>query len=112
MLSVIQKAISGVPMPTVFNRYKDIGKLGFQDAVNIMRPSKWGNCFSHQYNAWVEVQNRCASRKEAVDRYEQMVLANPKMIAEIKRELRGKDLVCCCAPLICHGDILLRIANE
>ena len=27
------------------------------------------------------------------------------------RELRGKDLVCWCAPLPCHGDILLEIAN-
>jgi hypothetical protein len=27
-------------------------------------------------------------------------------------ELRGKDLVCWCAPLRCHGDILLRLANE
>jgi len=99
-------------MPTVFNRYKDVGKLGFQDAINIMRPSKWGNCFSHQYNAWVEERNRCTSRQEAVDRYEQMVLSNPQMIKDIKRELRGKNLVCCCAPLICHGDILLRIANE
>ncbi|MEM2159611.1 MAG: DUF4326 domain-containing protein [Candidatus Nitrosotenuis sp.] len=26
-------------------------------------------------------------------------------------ELRGRDLVCYCAPLECHGDILLAIAN-
>jgi hypothetical protein len=29
-----------------------------------------------------------------------------------KRELKGKDLVCYCAPLACHGDVLSRIANE
>ena len=27
-------------------------------------------------------------------------------------ELRGKDLVCWCAPLACHGDLLLRLAGE
>jgi hypothetical protein len=26
-------------------------------------------------------------------------------------ELRGKDLVCFCAPAACHGDLLLRLAN-
>jgi hypothetical protein len=27
------------------------------------------------------------------------------------RELRGKDLVCWCAPDACHGDVLLVLAN-
>ena len=27
-------------------------------------------------------------------------------------ELRGGDLVCWCRPLPCHGDVLLRLANE
>ena len=26
-------------------------------------------------------------------------------------ELRGKDLLCFCAPAACHGDLLLRLAN-
>jgi hypothetical protein len=26
-------------------------------------------------------------------------------------ELRGRDLVCFCAPRPCHGDLLLRLAN-
>ena len=27
-------------------------------------------------------------------------------------ELRGRDLVCWCAPEPCHGDVLLQLANE
>jgi hypothetical protein len=27
-------------------------------------------------------------------------------------ELAGRDLVCWCAPLPCHGDVLLRLANK
>lgn len=27
-------------------------------------------------------------------------------------ELKGKNLICWCAPLECHADILLRLANE
>lgn len=30
----------------------------------------------------------------------------------VKQHLKGKDLVCYCAPLACHGDILLEIANS
>jgi hypothetical protein len=26
-------------------------------------------------------------------------------------KLRGRDLVCWCAPLACHGDVLIRLAN-
>ena len=26
-------------------------------------------------------------------------------------ELRGKDLLCFCAPAACHGDLLLRLAD-
>ncbi|GAG87489.1 unnamed protein product, partial [marine sediment metagenome] len=26
-------------------------------------------------------------------------------------ELKGKDLVCWCAPLPCHADVLLELAN-
>ena len=33
------------------------------------------------------------------------------LIQEIKDELKGKDLVCFCAPKLCHGEVLLRIAN-
>lgn len=31
--------------------------------------------------------------------------------ALIREELKGKDLVCWCAPLACHADVLLEIAN-
>lgn len=40
------------------------------------------------------------------------------IIAEIQNggldisELRGRDLVCWCSPLPCHGDVLLALANQ
>ncbi|WP_244430705.1 DUF4326 domain-containing protein [Rhizobium sp. CF142] len=27
-------------------------------------------------------------------------------------ELAGKDLVCCCAPLPCHGEVLLEMVRR
>lgn len=82
----------------VLNRYKD--KIP-ADAVYIGRPSKWGNPF---------VIGKCGNREEVIRKYEESLTET--MIAEIKKELKGKDLVCFCAPKACHGDVLLRIANS
>lgn len=71
------------------------------DAVYIGRPGYWGN-------PWVVGVH--GSRQEVIERYRQMLLADPKMMARLK-ELRGKDLVCFCKPLPCHGDVLFELAN-
>jgi hypothetical protein len=72
-------------------------------AVFIGHPSIWANPYAI---------GRDGTREEVIAKYRRMVEANPAMIQEIKRELRGKDLVCYCAPLACHGDVLLEIANS
>ena len=49
--------------------------------------------------------------REAIALYREWII---KKIATGERditELRGKDLVCWCAPLPCHADILLELAN-
>lgn len=51
------------------------------------------------------------TREDAVEHF-RMSVQNPLVIAEIKAELKGKDLVCWCAPKPCHADVLLEIANE
>lgn len=71
-------------------------------AVYVGRPSKWGNPWS--------ISDVC-SREEAVSIYRRMICSNPKLVEAAKAELRGKDLVCWCAPLACHADVLLEIAN-
>lgn len=92
--------------PRVLNKYKDkIPKksFGIPDSVYIGRPSKWGNPFQI---------GKDGNRDEVCDLYEKMVLSNLDFQEKIKIELRGKNLVCFCAPKRCHGDILLKIANE
>lgn len=81
------------------------------DAVYIGRPSKWGNPFTH-LSQGTTAQYFMFSRDEAVDAYEQWLLKRPALVAAAKQELRGKDLVCWCAPARCHGDVLLKIANS
>jgi hypothetical protein len=45
----------------------------------------------------------------AIAKYERY-LSDGGLIKEV-HQLRGRDLICWCAPLPCHGDVLLRLAN-
>lgn len=86
-------------MPKVHNKRHNTAPSG---AVYIGRPSPYGNPFTvEQYG-----------RGNAIRLFEEKLLADPAAIAAVKKELRGKDLVCWCKPAPCHGDILLKIANE
>jgi len=73
-----------------------------EGAVYVGRPSRFGNPF---------VIGRDGDRAAVVARFEASLLANRELLAAVKAELRGKDLVCWCAPEACHADVLLRIAN-
>ena len=64
--------------------------------VYIGRGSKWGN-------RWLAPP---LTRREAVERYEKDILEDGRV--EELEELRGKILVCSCAPHQCHGDILVK----
>jgi hypothetical protein len=70
-------------------------------AVYIGRPSVWGNPF---------VIGKDGTRAEVVEKYERSLLRQPHLMAQLGK-LRGCNLICWCAPLQCHGDVLLRLAN-
>ena len=82
----------------VHNKYKNTAPPG---AVYIGRPTKWGNPF---------VIGRNGTREDVISKYEDWVVTQPELMQAL-HELRGKDLVCFCAPQACHGDVLLRLAN-
>lgn len=85
--------------PRVLNKHK----VGIPEgAVYIGRPSRWGNPF--------EI-GRDGTRDEVIALYEQYIMATDELRRKVIHQLRGKDLVCFCAPKACHGDVLLRIAN-
>lgn len=86
-------------MPKVLNKYRD---RPTDSCVYIGRPSKWGNPFNVQQYG----------REGAIQRYQDYLDENPALKKIAKHQLRGKDLMCFCAPQPCHGDILLKIANE
>lgn len=71
-------------------------------SVYIGRPSKWGNPFVIGPNG---------NRAQVIALYREWIMKQTQLLESLG-ELRGKDLVCYCAPLPCHGDILLALANQ
>jgi len=85
MCRVLNKKMIGVP----------------SGAVYIGRGSKWGNPF---------VIGRDGDRVTVIAKYARYLRTRHDLLRSLD-ELRGKDLVCFCAPLACHGDLLLFLAN-
>lgn len=85
MPKVLNKRISGIP----------------DGAIYVGRPSKWGNPF---------VLEQESEREVVVVSYRIWIMNQSKLLLCLN-ELRGKDLVCWCAPKPCHADVLLELAN-
>lgn len=86
-------------LPRIHNR-KNVGIPS--GAVYVGRGSPFGNPFKI-------VGGR---RDKCLVKYREWLLTQPELISRIKQELKGKDLVCYCAPLLCHAEILRGIAND
>lgn len=81
--------------------------------------SIWGNPFSHKYGTIAKY--RVNSLAAAIESYRQWILGNPTLLARLP-ELKDKILGCWCAgyngltindrPYICHGQVLLELANK
>lgn len=82
--------------PLVVNR-----KTG-GNGVYVGRPSVWGNPFAMVHES---------DREAVVEKFRVYIMGRPALIARAKSELRGKKLVCFCAPKACHADVLAEIAN-
>jgi hypothetical protein len=88
-------------MPKVWNR-RDISCP--KDAVYVGRPTIFGNPYQIGPDG---------DRNTVIAKYKLfMECCLKENLGAIIKTLKGKDLVCWCAPLPCHADILLRIANE
>jgi len=74
-----------------------------EDAVYIGRPSKWANPF---------VIGKDGDRNTVKDKYIEYMKNNPQLIADVRAELKGKNLLCYCKPAQCHGDLLILISND
>lgn len=85
--------------PVVLNKKRDLVPAG---SIYVGRPSIWGNpC----------MLGRDGTRQEVIDKYRAWLTSNKKLMARL-HELRGKNLVCWCAPLPCHADVLMEMAKD
>ena len=97
---------------------RDTYSVNASDIVYIGRPSIYGNPFSHLNDSKCII--KVSSRPEAVRsfikwitnevHYPELDQIHKPTLDEI-RKLKGKFLKCWCAPLLCHGEWIARVAN-
>lgn len=88
MVEILNKRVHGVPA----------------DAVYVGRPSMWGNPFRI---------GKDGTRREVVEAYEVWIHEEEQTWLRVaaRKALAGRDLVCWCAPLACHAEVLAEVAN-
>ena len=83
-------------------RVLDITRDGFPEgAVLVDRTTRLGNPFR---------VGRDGSRAQCIAKHRVWIKKQPHLLAYL-RTLRGRDMVCHCTPLPCHGTTCLEIAN-
>ena len=84
--------------PAVYNRRRKPSA----DAVYVGRPSRWGNPY---------VIGRDGTREEVLAKFRRYAVGRMASDPEWLAPLAGRNLTCWCAPLPCHGDVLMELAN-
>lgn len=93
-------------------------------AVNVARPTHWGNPWREGTANWtigpggiIDRSGKVLTRQDAVDSYRNSLVSNPEHLAYARARLAGRDLACWCRlpadgePDICHAAVLLELVN-
>lgn len=83
----------------------NIRKVKENEGIYIGRGSAWGNPF---------IIGIDGNREEVIEKFSEYLLMTIAQKPLWLEPLRGKDLICYCAPLACHGDVIegyLNISN-
>jgi hypothetical protein len=94
-----------------------------ENAVYVGRPTRWGNPWKAGSTGWTIKPGGLRDREphppltheQAVESHrnaEEHFYQDPAALAQLRKDLGGKDLACWC-PLDqpCHADVLLELAN-
>lgn len=97
-----------VMKPKRIQRKRTRGWQMSENTVYIGRPSKWGNPFKI---------GRDGDREQCLALFKASLIKRMKVgeavIEQIKKELKGKNVACWCSvDQVCHGDVLLKLANS
>jgi hypothetical protein len=76
-----------------------------EDAVLIDRTTPYGNPYP-------KAEPTRAARIRCLCQHAEYLLRRPDLVALIQRDLKGRDLLCWCDPLPCHGHTLIGVANS
>jgi hypothetical protein len=101
----IAKSSDGFPL--VENKYHRV--VSADDTFTIMRPSDWGNPYAV---CDYEEYNKDDQREIVVAMHILTLLCNAHAIIVCSKTMRGKRLLCCCYPKLCHGNILVLLSNN
>lgn len=91
------------PRPPEVLNVRDFGRDLPPGTTTIMRGSPFGNAF---------IVGVHGGRGECIDQFIAAKRQDPGFIALVKQRLKGRHLACACKPRPCHGDWLLRVAND
>ncbi|MGR3295902.1 MAG: DUF4326 domain-containing protein [Candidatus Bathyanammoxibius sp.] len=96
--------------PVVLNRRSLPHGVIPSGAAYVGRPTKWGNPFPLTGLVMAVGTPKRERHLAVVDQYRRWIQTQPHLLAALG-ELVGKNLVCWCAPLPCHADVLLELVN-
>lgn len=92
--------------PKVFHQSCFPREFRQEPSVHIGRKGPYGNPF---------VINVHGSREEVIAKYRdwliQTLAVDEKFKAQFVNDLRGRNLICHCKPLPCHGDVILEVLS-
>jgi hypothetical protein len=95
------KAEPPKPAPRLLNKMKLTRTEQPRDAIYIGRGSKWGNPFRIGPDG---------NRDDVIAQHEYWLAHQNDLLRKID-DLKGRDLICYCSPLGCHGTLLMKLAN-
>src|SRR5574337_1336593 len=72
-------------------------------AISIMRGTPYGNPF---------IMGKDGTRDEIVEMFELYARWRMKIQPRWLDRIVDRDVLCCCAPEKCHGDVLVKLAKE
>jgi len=84
----------------ILNRHDFPGRLP-RNTILIDRTTIWGNPFHIGVDG---------TRAEVIEKFRLWILDQPDLLAKLPL-LRGRNLMCWCAPDACHGQVLMELAN-
>lgn len=89
-------------IPPIARRTEVVNVRFSHHDVYIGRGGQWGNPFRIGPDG---------TREEVIEKYREWILDQPELLRQLPM-LKHKRLGCHCAPYACHGDVLLKMADN